>query len=204
MQRRAAFCFPRALLSGDASRPRTRRALGGLGLPVHTGQVAAPQKHDAARAVGDVVVVGACGSRRDRGQFSARRRVDDDVMSLLDPNRTTGNGSNDDRKVELRHQLRLSPSRHCTGKAFTCRGRKRIASVQACSAPAIPVRDRNLRLAFRRRAFRVPITSSRTASASRPGGSAPISAAAIPGPAGSSWTRCREAWSRAGRQPILR
>jgi len=32
------------------------------------------------------------------------------VMSLLDPKRTAGNGSNDDRKVELRHQLRLSTS----------------------------------------------------------------------------------------------
>ena len=54
--------------------------------------------------VGDVVVVGACRGRRTCGQLGGRRRVDDDVMSLLDPENAAGDGSNDDRKVEFRHQ----------------------------------------------------------------------------------------------------
>ena len=174
------FYFRRALLSGHTRRPIGWDAFGGIGLPVHAGQVATPQKHDAARAVGDVVVVGACGSRRRLGQFSARRRVDDDVMSLLDPKCAAGDGSNNDRKVEFRNQLKRSSS----AKLLACRGRKPVARFQPPGAPAIPdVRDRCLRLAFRGFAFRGPaflvpitasaaviVTSSRTASASRPGG----------------------------------
>jgi hypothetical protein len=65
------------------------------------------------------------------------------VMSLLDPNRTTGNGSNDHRKVELRHQLRLSSSRHCAGKASLVevgngsRAFKRVAHQRSRSGTAI-------------------------------------------------------------------
>src|SRR6187549_1886415 len=53
---RAAF-FRGSWLSGHTRRPGRRSALGGIGLPVHAGQVAASQKHDAARAIGHVVVV---------------------------------------------------------------------------------------------------------------------------------------------------
>jgi hypothetical protein len=39
-------------------------------------------------------------------------------MSLLDPERAAGDGSNDDRKVEFRHQVRLSSSRHGGDQRF--------------------------------------------------------------------------------------
>jgi hypothetical protein len=39
-------------------------------------------------------------------------------VSLLDPKRTAGDGSNDDRKVEFRHQMSLSSSRLGGGQGF--------------------------------------------------------------------------------------
>ena len=54
-QRRAARAVARrSWLSRDASGPCRGDVLGGIGLPVHPGQVAASQKHDAARAIGHV------------------------------------------------------------------------------------------------------------------------------------------------------
>ena len=138
MQRRAAFVSA-GLIIWYASRP-DRGALGSLGLPVHAGQIAASQKHDAARAVGHVVVVRACAAGAREANSAGAGASMTTWCPLLDPKRTAGDGSNDDRKIEFRHQLRLSSSRHCeSAKAFTSvevgNGSR---AFKPCSVPAIP------------------------------------------------------------------
>ena len=138
------------------------------------------QKHDAARAVRHVVVVRTCSGRGTRGQFGGRRRVDDDVVSVLDPERAAGNGSNDHGKVDSRHQLgsphRLMPAANGSG-----RGQR-----NKCDRPSAwllrPERHQRIGQRNQCQQRQQPYQGQRD----------------LPG------QYCREASSRAGRQPILR
>jgi hypothetical protein len=84
-----------------------------------------------------------------RGQFGGRRRVNDDVVSVLDPERAAGNGSNDHRKVEFRHQRTpryVVPAANAPPPKWDM---GRGLSMPRIVAATPDVRDRHLRLAFR-------------------------------------------------------
>src|SRR5512139_1552432 len=71
-------------------------------LPTHARRVAGSQEPEAAGAIGHVVAIGAWGGRRRGDEFGGRRRFDNDAVTVLDPKRPDGNGSEDRRRRKFR------------------------------------------------------------------------------------------------------